>query len=373
LTDIPDAPVYAYGESPAQPAGEPPGGLIRYPFTFHGTGSEYFRIWIVNVFLTIITCGIYAAWAKVRTRRYFYSNTVLAGHSFEFLGNPRAILKGNLIIGAGALVYSLANNFVPIYGTFVALGFYLVFPWLIYKSLRFNFRNTSYRNIRFHFLGTMKSSYRVYLLWPLLVAVTLGILLPSWEFRKKDYVLNNFAYGATKNMFYGRIGRFYLVYATLLLIGPLALVIMVPLISALAGLSGSGLPAGSKDVFLKAMKFLPIVFTLIFMGFYTFFRQFLYVKINNYCFGQSSIGTATLESTMKVGRLTWIFVSNLMAIVFTVGLLAPWAKVRRTRYILESLAVYTGVGFDNFAAAAEGDVSAIGDAATDIFDIAIGL
>ena len=371
MIDIPEEFSQGFGDNAPSPA-PASGGLVRYPFTFHGTGGEYFRIWIVNVFLTIITCGIYAAWAKVRTRRYFYSNTVLAGHSFEFLGNPVAILKGNLIIGAGAIAYSLVNNFVPIYSMFIALAFYLVFPYLVYKSLRFNFRNTSYRNIRFHFHGTLGNSYRVYLLWPLLIPVTLGIMLPYWEFRKKDYVLNNFAYGATKNMFYGRPGRFYILYAVLLLIGPLSMVFFA-MMAAVAGASGAGLSAGSKDTLFKAMKFLPIVLPLIFMGFWVFFRQFLYVKINNYCFGQCSIGTATLESTMKVGRLTWIFVSNLLAIVFTVGLLAPWAKVRRTRYILENLAVYTGVGLDNFAASAEGDVSAIGDAATDIFDIAIGL
>ena len=371
MIDIPGG-ISVYGDNPAEQAPEPSGGLIRYPFTFHGTGREYFRIWIVNVFLTIITCGIYAAWAKVRTRRYFYSNTILAGHSFEFLGNPRAILKGNLIIGAGAIIYYLVNNFVPIYGSFVMLAFYIVLPFLIYKSLRFNFRNTSYRNIRFHFLGTLKNSYRVYLFWPLLIPLTMGIMLPYWEFRKKDYVLNNFAYGATKNMFYGSPARFYIVYAALLLVVPL-LMFIGPLIGVIAGLSGSALPAGAKGTALKFLKFLPLVFTFVFMGFYIFFRQYLYVKINNYCFSQSSIGTATLESTMRVGRLTWIFVSNLLAIVFTVGLLAPWAKVRRTRYILEHLAVYTGVGLDNFAASAEGDVSAIGDAATDIFDIAIGL
>jgi uncharacterized membrane protein YjgN (DUF898 family) len=247
-----------------------------------------------------------------------------------------------------------------------------VLPFLIYKSLRFNFRNTSYRNIRFHFLGTLKNSYRVYLFWPLLIPVTMGIMLPYWEFRKKDYVLNNFAYGATKNMFYGNPARFYIVYAALLLVVPLFMFIG-PLMAVIAGLSGSALPAGAKGTALKFLKFLPFVFTFVFMGFYIFFRQYLYVKINNYCFSQSSIGTATLESTMRVGRLTWIFVSNLLAIVFTAGLLAPWAKVRRTRYILEHLAVYTGIGLDNFAASAEDDVSAIGDAATDIFDIAIGL
>ena len=41
---------------------------------FRGKTGEFFGIWIVNVFLTIITLGIYSAWAKVRTNRYFYGN-----------------------------------------------------------------------------------------------------------------------------------------------------------------------------------------------------------------------------------------------------------------------------------------------------------
>ncbi len=36
------------------------------PLEFHGSGGEYFRIWIVNLCLTIVTFGIYTAWAKVR-------------------------------------------------------------------------------------------------------------------------------------------------------------------------------------------------------------------------------------------------------------------------------------------------------------------
>ena len=35
---------------------------------FTGSGSEYFKIWIVNVLLTIITLGMYYPWAKVRNR-----------------------------------------------------------------------------------------------------------------------------------------------------------------------------------------------------------------------------------------------------------------------------------------------------------------
>jgi len=38
--------------------------------TFTGRGSEYFRIWVVNVLLTLVTFGVYSAWAKVRKARY---------------------------------------------------------------------------------------------------------------------------------------------------------------------------------------------------------------------------------------------------------------------------------------------------------------
>ncbi len=38
--------------------------------SFEGNGLEYFKIWIVNVLLTIITIGMYYPWAKVRNNRY---------------------------------------------------------------------------------------------------------------------------------------------------------------------------------------------------------------------------------------------------------------------------------------------------------------
>ena len=51
----------------------------------------------------------------------------------------------------------------------------------------------------------------------------------------------------------------------------------------------------------------------------------------------------------------------------------PWAKIRRTRYILNSLMVISDRSLDEYSAAAGADESAIGDVATDYFDIAIGL
>jgi hypothetical protein len=59
-----------------------------YRFEFRGKAGEYFRIWIVNVVLSILTLGIFSAWAKVRARRYFYGNTYLNGSSFDYHADP---------------------------------------------------------------------------------------------------------------------------------------------------------------------------------------------------------------------------------------------------------------------------------------------
>ena len=76
----------------------PPLGLRHEPFTFTGTEREYFGIWIVNVLLTIVTLGIYSAWAKVRRNRYFYGNTQLAGGAFDYHAPPLRILIGRIIV-----------------------------------------------------------------------------------------------------------------------------------------------------------------------------------------------------------------------------------------------------------------------------------
>jgi len=53
---------------------------------FHGSAREYFRIWIVNLCLTLLTLGIFSACAKVCKKRYSYANTTIGGTPFQYLG-----------------------------------------------------------------------------------------------------------------------------------------------------------------------------------------------------------------------------------------------------------------------------------------------
>src|SRR5262249_61989039 len=78
---------------PAEPVALPPPTRAE----FLGSGGEYFRIWIVNVSLTLATLGIYSPWAKVRRAQYFHRNLRLAGAGFDYDANPWAILRGRAL------------------------------------------------------------------------------------------------------------------------------------------------------------------------------------------------------------------------------------------------------------------------------------
>src|SRR5580704_1464163 len=113
------------------------------PLRFNGNGAEYFGIWIVNLLLTIVTLGIYSAWAKVRRLQYFYRHTELAESSFDFHGSPIRILIGRLIALAMLLAYNASVRLQSRMIFVVLLALAVVMPWLLRNSFRFRLYNTS--------------------------------------------------------------------------------------------------------------------------------------------------------------------------------------------------------------------------------------
>ena len=89
----------------------------RHPIEFTASGSEYFRIWIVNLLLIVVTLGIYLPWAKVRKLKYFYSNTWVGGDALDFHGEPVKMLRGTLIAAGFLIAYSVGSNFSGWAGT----------------------------------------------------------------------------------------------------------------------------------------------------------------------------------------------------------------------------------------------------------------
>src|SRR5215472_6608833 len=201
-------------------------GLRRHPFEFRGTGSEYFGIWIVNLLLTIITLGIYGAWAKVRTWRYFYANTYIGEHALDYHASPLRILIGRLIAIGILIAYSVSVQFSRYAGFFWGPFFLIAFPWLINSALRFNARNTSYRNVRLNFRGTYWSAVKAYILWPIAAGLSLFTLFPLARRAQDYFYVNNHTFGGRpfRTEFSGwQIYRIYLLALAILIFAGAAL------------------------------------------------------------------------------------------------------------------------------------------------------
>ena len=98
------------------------------PFQFEGSAGEYFGIWLVNLLLSVITLGIYSAWAKVRRLRFFLGYTTIGGHRFEYHANPMAILKGRLVAVGVLIILNVISWLAPILGGLTTLALLLLQP-----------------------------------------------------------------------------------------------------------------------------------------------------------------------------------------------------------------------------------------------------
>src|SRR3954466_7260706 len=169
----------AVAKAPAEQGGR----TVRPEFS--ASGAEYFRIWIVNLLFTLLTLGIYSAWAKVRKKRYFYGSTRFDGATFDYFASPRAILNGRIIAFAVFVVYAFAGDLYPESRyAFWAVGV-LALPWLVVRALGFNGGNSAWRGLRFDFTAKTKDAARLYLGMFLVVVLTLGLAWPWFIARQK--------------------------------------------------------------------------------------------------------------------------------------------------------------------------------------------
>jgi uncharacterized membrane protein YjgN (DUF898 family) len=321
----------------------------RIPFEFKGNGSEYFRIWIVNVLLSIATLGIYSAWAKVRRKQYFYGNTRVNGAGFEYLANPVRILKGRLIVGGLLVIAGAASHFFPLIHFPLVMVMGVFAPWLIIRSLMFNAHNSAWRNIRFGFKASYGQAFKSYVLWPALAMLTLGCLSPHAFFRQKKFLVENSSFGKTAFAFSASSKDYYRILMAASLLGILAIAVVA----------------------VAAVLFAPLA--ILALPIYLYVYSYYAVKSGNLLYNTSRLGRHRLLSTMEVKGFMMLVLTNTLATALTLGLFHPWAKVRTMRYKAQHLTLIAAGDLDTFVAEKQKEIGAIGDASSDFFDFDLGL
>jgi uncharacterized membrane protein YjgN (DUF898 family) len=346
----------------------------QVPVIFSGDAKEFFGIWIVNLLLTIVTLGIYSAWAKVRTQQYFYGNTKVDGHAFSYLAQPLQILKGRILAVILFAIYSLTLQFVPLVGIGIFIIMLFLIPWILNQSLRFNLRMSSYRNVRFSFKGNYGDAFVYWILLPIASVFTAYLMMP-WALKKGDeYVYNNVSYGEKQLVTKIDTGQYYETVLWIFLVsiglmfGVFAIALIVGVAGALLDLQGSGVSEMGLGVIVGIATGAFYVFSISILS--AIYRA----RIRNHILNNSEFdGLATFKSNVEVTPFAILMFTNIVALLCSAGLAYPWMKLRHARFLAQATTVVINNDSDDVVDAMSESQSAFGEEAAEVFDMDISL
>ncbi|HRQ66703.1 MAG TPA: YjgN family protein [Xanthomonadaceae bacterium] len=340
----------------------------EHRFRFSGTTEEYFRIWIVNVALSILSLGVYSAWATVRTRRWFYAHTWVGDAPFDYRARPLPILIGRGIAFVLLVTYFLSEYFLADWSLLVLLGIFCLVPALVVRGLRFRARYSVWRGVSFQFLGAYRDAYLRYLLAYLLLLPTLGLMMPMIKAWQKEYLVRHHRFGGWWFKCEPLGSGFFGIYAVGIGLG---IVLFVAFIMAMMAVSMAIYAGGEESEGARTIA-LPLLALLFYVGL-LLIGVFISTRVTNTVYNNTELGPFTFRSSLRARRMAYLYVTNTLAMVASFGLAIPWAKVRLARYRAECLTLLGPADFDRFLSQHADDELATGAELADAFGVDIAL
>lgn len=355
---------------------------------FDGTGAEYFRIWVVNLALTVFTLGIYSAWAKVRKARWFAQHTLLLGDRFDFWAPPWQVLAGRAVALVLLLLWTYAFKWSQLAG-FVVLALLLaVGPMLFASAQRFRLSRTRWRGQSFGFELPRRTAYAVVvpllLIWtattvaqalhasPAWILGCLGVVslaLPGAHALLKQTQHAHARFGAQLFSFERSVWSFYKTY----LIGMVAVLLGGFFVSlffmAFVGVAG---PVKQQTPPNPALWFLVGLASIAFIWLLTW--PVFASRMQRVVWSSTHWGEVSFRGEMQLVELWLLVVSRSLLTILTAGLYWPFAAVAIAKYRVESLVLVSRTPFDGIEATSDAGAkaSATGDASADLFGLDIG-
>ncbi|MCL1046926.1 YjgN family protein [Shewanella sp. 1_MG-2023] len=388
-------------------------------FKFHGIGGEFFGIWIVNMLLTMVTFGIYSAWAKVRTHCYFYSNTELGGDRFEYLATPMQILIGRIIAVVLLIGWAILNAINPIIAIALAVILMFATPFLAVRNMRFDARMTRFRNVRFNFEGSYAGAYLQLLVKPLLayliviagpmaiaagskflsdeligVGVVVAVLFffaamvfcYAWVSAGiAQYMVNGYRYGTKAFQAELNIREYMKIAlkAMALFMGAMvastliafAFGFMFGVMDSIVELIKNGFKGSDAMQDGQAMGYMMLIVSYFFMlALSMVIAAYVKVCTRNYMFNETKLdGELQMRSNMALGSFLALVVTNFLLVIVTFGFGIAWAEVRSAKYMASVTEVEGDLSLVHAHDHNEQSDAAIADEVAGAFDINIGI
>ena len=253
----------------------------------------------------------------MRTKKYFYQNTWVAGRNFDYHATGKQILKGRLIVIAAIFVYALLSAIAPPLAILMLLAYLIFIPMLVKNRMVFNARNSSWANVRFNFEGQTGEAYKVIGGLPIVVALTFYTTFPFLARAVQRFGINGHRMGKTVFHFESDIGPFYKAFLLAIVffvaIGGL-LGILVFQLAMQAAIGGAGM--------LQVMIAVIYVVALLLGAFAVVLYQSM---IRNHVYASTTLGANkhSFRSTVTPGAMLWLAVSNAVVVASTLGLMLP--------------------------------------------------
>lgn len=308
--------------------------IKNYKLDFHGDGSTYFGILIINWLLTAVTFGFYYPWAKAKKLQYLYGETSLNGDRFEFHGTGKEMFKGfikviGLFLVLGGILVLFTFLKMPVLGLLLFyMAFFAILPIAIHGSYRYRMSRTSWRGIRFGYRGDRNELIKTFFKGLGLMIITFGIYGSWFVVNLRSYILGNIKFGDIKVRY----------------------------------------EADGADYFVMNLK--GYFLTLITFGIYMFWWQKdMFDFYINHLSLHKDEDSIELESTAKGGDILALSLVNMLIIIFTLGLGSAWVQIRTMKYILSNIKLEGTIDLDTINQTEENYKDATGEDIEDMLDM----
>lgn len=310
-----------------------------HKFSFYGKGPELFRIYILNILLTILTLGLYYPWAKAALLQYLYQETEFKDSRFAFHGTGREMFIGFIkALGILFVLYGLLfaaaltkNITVIISGVLVFwILLFLLIPIAIHSAFRYRASRSSWRGIHFGYRGDQNELIKLFFTGGLLTICTFGIYFFWFIIQLRKYIFQNLRFGSLRFSYEGEGSAYLMLHL--------------------------------KGYFL----------TIITLGVYVFWyiKDLFNYYIDNIRLYQDH-QVLKFRSTATAGGYFRLLMINFLIIILTLGLGTPWAIVRVFKFIATHIVIEGTLDADTIRQTEENYTDATGEDLADIIDIGL--
>ncbi|MGB0749889.1 MAG: YjgN family protein [Magnetospiraceae bacterium] len=347
--------------------------------------GELFKIHLLNVWLTVLTLGIYRFWAKTRLRQYLWAAVRFEGDRLEYTGQAKELLKGFLLafgvflvpfyiaVSVNEAVILPASEWAYILidkGLLLLVLFFT--PFALYRARRYRLSRTQWRGIRAGQTGTALGYAKLFFLGGLMVMLTLGLTLPHLRLRCMAYKLNKTVFGNARFDFSCDVKPLYRTYFFVLFMAAFSVPgawFMTHFILVSTGVWGAYVEIypptfwdSALQVFLGLSPYLAGFIAGLF--FWSIYKADEYAHFAKHTQFQGCRFRFTAEG-MDVFNL-WFLNMLTMMVTFTLG--APFVYRRTLLFIEDYLVIHGPLDYDSLAQCLE-PVPGRGEGLADAFDV----